>query len=1113
MIIGAHDMTFLGKATNIKLKRESKGTNTLTFNMPSKYFDSKIGEYVHNEFVDNLFNETKIKLHYRDEWYEFYIKQIQEDKQFKSIMYSYTCEDSFIDELSRTGYEIEFADELNNSVAETGDFMEEILDMSIWDYTPQYNTGDFTEFNEQRFYKIPLSQFGGSISAYPIKLEINEEMFFNEEGNPKDYLKKLLAQNNLDQEYDTWNEAEQIKYVKNLITIQNIFNKSKRTIELGDDMAREREVFWDPYYKDNGFDLLSDENKVTLTGDYIYVPITDLSMIMGTIYEDAYKAIEEPALYGKYGDVNRGYALQPSSENPRGLVQFIFLNNKDEYYIDEAGVLADNDYHYVIPIEEWNLALKNIYDNKTEGNEDNGVIYWTQSYSESAEKTQKYQIKEDKDNELVYTINVLPSSSTIDDLNWYPVYYEGYLESLNDNEVTMARKISVTDRTEYNKNSDMYVTVYNNKSSEYIINDNETLFSDKELEDIILDNKDNDFRVCSKLNTRQILPTLARNLVENGTEITDTNGWEARIQNKNNEEELGTGSYSSLVEINVQPTIQNAITIDEYDLDGSVDDESVSDYYLQLLSPCLNKCLDFSLEGNIQTDYALNFGIISQDKQIEKDKVYAIRMKTGDIEITGATFKYRAPNVEESEITETNDIEDKVNKYKNTFKKYKYMFDSFSGDINNAITNMKEKLNLTFNKDEENEVTLFYEIINTWPAASDTLYSDKIKMVDQLLYYILFGGEDIKIWGDNITDNDKENLSYKKWGSGKLNGIINLYDKGKTNKYDKFSSIAINTFEKSSSGQISYKSSDIKYLKYYLYWHISSNKITSNTSYLSASSEQLTNLTIQSWIEQYIYYDKVLNKDKLNNDLDKIVIGEGAINIDGNYTVQGTDDETDYEENFISFSKIFELEDIIVIPSNNNKEGIESIKSPFYHKKNNDNQWSWDTQSGGDYKVEIKDEPFLIFKANKTIKNPYIAIRLDSGPLEIIFDSIQKSNYGKDDLNGVQFNIVDNIENPYYYDNVPIKLIPVSTLTCSDEFLEKIGFDIETSNFNKDSLNDIEWKDDYLKSSYDSWSATSSAENPAYCSVFLKNSSGSMSIPYLLFLNDIYSGIIYLTKE
>jgi hypothetical protein len=71
-------------------------------------------------------------------------------------MYNYECEDSFINELSRTGYEIEFADELNNSVAEVGDFMEEILDDSVWDYTPEHNIGDFTEFKEQRFYRIPL---------------------------------------------------------------------------------------------------------------------------------------------------------------------------------------------------------------------------------------------------------------------------------------------------------------------------------------------------------------------------------------------------------------------------------------------------------------------------------------------------------------------------------------------------------------------------------------------------------------------------------------------------------------------------------------------------------------------------------------------------------------------------------------------------------------------------------------------------------------------------------------------------------------------------------------------------------------------------------------------
>jgi hypothetical protein len=71
MIIGANDMTYEGRATGIKLKREIKGTNTLTFQMPSKFYDNEKGEFVHNEFVDYLLNETKLKLKYREEWYEF----------------------------------------------------------------------------------------------------------------------------------------------------------------------------------------------------------------------------------------------------------------------------------------------------------------------------------------------------------------------------------------------------------------------------------------------------------------------------------------------------------------------------------------------------------------------------------------------------------------------------------------------------------------------------------------------------------------------------------------------------------------------------------------------------------------------------------------------------------------------------------------------------------------------------------------------------------------------------------------------------------------------------------------------------------------------------------
>lgn len=80
VIIGAHDMSYLGRATGIVLKREVKGTNTLTFQMPDKYFDSLTGEYVRNDFIDMMYPEVKLKLFYKNRWYEFFIKKVDEKK-------------------------------------------------------------------------------------------------------------------------------------------------------------------------------------------------------------------------------------------------------------------------------------------------------------------------------------------------------------------------------------------------------------------------------------------------------------------------------------------------------------------------------------------------------------------------------------------------------------------------------------------------------------------------------------------------------------------------------------------------------------------------------------------------------------------------------------------------------------------------------------------------------------------------------------------------------------------------------------------------------------------------------------------------------------------------
>ena len=134
-VIGAHDMTYLGRATNVKLQTKINGTHTLTFQMPDKWFDSESGEFVQNEFKDYVVNENKVKLYYKDKWLEFFIKNSKQTKHYKSYMYEYSCSDAFIDELARNGYGITFDTDLYNNVEEIGIFSEEILDGSTSSFT------------------------------------------------------------------------------------------------------------------------------------------------------------------------------------------------------------------------------------------------------------------------------------------------------------------------------------------------------------------------------------------------------------------------------------------------------------------------------------------------------------------------------------------------------------------------------------------------------------------------------------------------------------------------------------------------------------------------------------------------------------------------------------------------------------------------------------------------------------------------------------------------------------------------------------------------------------------------------------------------------------------
>lgn len=480
VIIGAHDMGYLGKATNITLTRKLNGTNTLTFSMPDRYFDSLKGEFVRNEFIDVLSPESKIKLHYKDRWYEFFIKKTDEKKVFKSYIKTFTCTDAFIDELSRNGYGITFDTELNNNVREIGDFTEEVLEDSIWIYAPQYNWGDFTEYKEEKLFKIPVSQFT-NLSAYKLNFNLS------------------------DKQLDAFDDKE----------ITNITTLDKRPIVLSDDIARG--CFWDQRDDESG----TPDNKLKkkLITDvpndgYIYVPYSCLNFCYGsdppidgeTIAYD--RAATETALV--YPNTEK-LAIAPYSVNPNTLIQFYAFPLDYAVELDEAGVIISTDHCYFMTLRQWN---ENVQSNNWYFFEDvrlvKGEILGSADLKDvNIRHTYRY-IKEDS--------NVLNTPKEA--LGNKCVVYDGYLSDINNVSIIKGKKFSITDRTEVNisEDIDQYVTVYNNHADNFINEYTSDTWQYSEDETV-------PYKVCSKIETRQVIPQLARNLVQNGVKMNSEDGW------------------------------------------------------------------------------------------------------------------------------------------------------------------------------------------------------------------------------------------------------------------------------------------------------------------------------------------------------------------------------------------------------------------------------------------------------------------------------------------------------------------------------------------------------------------------------------------------------------
>jgi hypothetical protein len=112
-VIGANGHNAPEFVYNPKFIDDVKGEHTLTFTMNSKYYDEESETFVNNPYMKYMVNERKIKLFFRDKWYDLLIKKIEENK--KNYAYTFTANDLYINELGKNGVKVELDVELENN--------------------------------------------------------------------------------------------------------------------------------------------------------------------------------------------------------------------------------------------------------------------------------------------------------------------------------------------------------------------------------------------------------------------------------------------------------------------------------------------------------------------------------------------------------------------------------------------------------------------------------------------------------------------------------------------------------------------------------------------------------------------------------------------------------------------------------------------------------------------------------------------------------------------------------------------------------------------------------------------------------------------------------------
>ena len=169
-IIGSNTMNDGSCALEPNLILNVNGTHTLSFKMYLFYIDTLTGERVDNPYVKLLVNERKIKVYWdngqedeNDKWFDLVVKDISEDSDSNTV--TYTCEDLFINELGKSGFELNFSDEANNNQGTIYELATAILDGTDWQLDEK-NTDHLLQTQEEALYKVTITNMNALTGVY-----------------------------------------------------------------------------------------------------------------------------------------------------------------------------------------------------------------------------------------------------------------------------------------------------------------------------------------------------------------------------------------------------------------------------------------------------------------------------------------------------------------------------------------------------------------------------------------------------------------------------------------------------------------------------------------------------------------------------------------------------------------------------------------------------------------------------------------------------------------------------------------------------------------------------------------------------------------------------------